>query len=107
MIEITPLTVGIALITGMTLGHLVGKRWADEVSEGCNGHHWGEPNTTFSARAAHDAGIDDMWDSTRAVIQGSEVVVYEDAVQRCEDCGDVRATEVVVGRQDIEDLHEP
>lgn len=71
-----------------------------KTSEGCNGHHWGEPTREVSddlLTYPEYVGEPDL-EHLHAEPQSDGVKLEVDAVRRCEDCRERRVTTVKVGR---------
>lgn len=96
-------------VTCMTIGIGLAKWTEDEPEEpveqeGCNGHHWQDPEPEIS-----DFVPSEMWDYDElqhvSISRASKYIRLKcDATKRCEDCGETRKVEVRLGELTIDEF---
>jgi len=96
MIEMLAVAGG-TLVAG--LSYLYGKMRAEHPQEGCNGHHWGEPNPAVDKEELRD-GRSALGSTAymSATTRNQGVVLSCQAIKTCKDCGDREETTVTLGK---------
>jgi hypothetical protein len=110
MIETAIGVVGSVVLA--TASYAVGQRMSNS-NDGCNGHHWGDPKPLdgkgISSVARGRAGYTGKKEHgmskgyhTRFV--AGSVYLKQDAVKRCEDCGEYESDTILVGSVPIKEF---
>lgn len=89
----------------------IGKALANGDSEGCNGHHWGDPRRPDSEGITNviraEAGLDKETverpkNHYSAEVRNNVVVLRGKTIRKCQDCGKCKVGETIIGNVNID-----
>jgi hypothetical protein len=101
--------VGAAILGGVSAA--IGKAMAESNTDGCNGHHWGDPYRPDSEGISRvqraEAGLDKETverpkNHYSAEVRNNVVVLRGKTIRKCQDCDEYKVGETIIGNVNID-----